>query len=381
MSRRSLRGSLAALAILASACGGSTTSPSTTPRITSVSPNAGSSLGGTAVTIGGTNFSAGANVTIGGAPATDVAVVSATTITAGTPAHAAGTVDVVVTVNGQAASMTSAFTYVVNAPPTISAVTVKGSKPREPAFFADLDETVAVSATVTDPETPVSQLTFTWSADVGTFSGSGPNVTWTAPHTFETPATIRLKLTVVEQFHATGSSGQPVVGENRVGTTTDVRLHNSSKEVGDLAVDFLTAFSKQVDPAIVMRNFSTNCRGTIDETSDVIHNQVDFSITSFTIGAADTTVPFIGRCPFRLRQGDACSFVPAEWHSLIKSATYHPDLQPYIGKTMNVTGTDQVTAVLENDQWKLCASDWDQTTGTITSREGRVMGTDVRFKR
>ena len=51
-----------------------------------------------------------------------------------------------------------------------------------------------------------------------------------------------------------------------------------------------------------------------------------------------------------------------------------------IGKTMNVTGTDQVTAVLEGDQWKLCASDWDQATGTITSSTGRPMETAVRFK-
>ena len=80
--------------------------------------------------------------------------------------------------------------------------------------------------------------------------------------------------------------------------------------------------------------------------------------------------------------GDACAFVPAEWHSFIKAATYHPDLQPYVGRTMNVTGSDQVTAVLENDQWKLCGSDWDQTAATFTSRDGRsVQATGIRFKK
>ena len=82
-------------------------------------------------------------------------------------------------------------------------------------------------------------------------------------------------------------------------------------------------------------------------------------------------------------QGDACSYVPAEWHSLVKAATYHPDVKPYIGKTMNVTGTDLVSAVLENDQWKLCGSNWDQAApATFTSLDGReVIPTTIRFKR
>ena len=168
---------------------------------------------------------------------------------------------------------------------------------------------------------------------------------------------------MTEQFQATNSAGVQASGENTVKGTITVRVHNSPKEVGDLAVDFLTAFSRQVDPAIVMANFSRACAGTNAELSDVQHNQVDFTITSFNLGTPGTTVGFTGRCPFRPDHavGDACAFVPAEWHSFIKAATYHPDLQPYVGRTMNVTGSDQVTAVLENDQWKLCGSDWDQT--------------------
>src|SRR5439155_12141570 len=112
--------------------------------------------------------------------ATAVSGASASSITARAPAHAAGPADVVVTVNGQAASLPGGLLYVVNALPLISSVGVKGQKPREPTQVADLDETVSVSAAVTDAETPVSQLTFTWSADAGTFSGAGASVTWTA---------------------------------------------------------------------------------------------------------------------------------------------------------------------------------------------------------
>ena len=49
------------------------------------------------MTITGTNFVAGATVTFGGTAATNVVVVSSTTITATTPAHAVGAVTVTVT--------------------------------------------------------------------------------------------------------------------------------------------------------------------------------------------------------------------------------------------------------------------------------------------
>ena len=52
------------------------------------SPNSGPTAGGTAVTITGTNFAAGATVTFGGTAATNVVVVSSTSITATTPAGA-----------------------------------------------------------------------------------------------------------------------------------------------------------------------------------------------------------------------------------------------------------------------------------------------------
>ena len=56
----------------------------------SMSPSSGPAAGGAAVTISGTNFQAGATVTIGGQPAGDVVVASYQQITATTPALAAG---------------------------------------------------------------------------------------------------------------------------------------------------------------------------------------------------------------------------------------------------------------------------------------------------
>ncbi|MBN1419548.1 MAG: IPT/TIG domain-containing protein [Planctomycetes bacterium] len=82
------------------------------PAVASVEPSSGPIEGGTAVTITGENFAAGAGVRFGGEPATDVVVASATEITCTTPAHAAGAVEVEVrNPDGRAGTLAEAFTY------------------------------------------------------------------------------------------------------------------------------------------------------------------------------------------------------------------------------------------------------------------------------
>jgi hypothetical protein len=67
------------------------------PSVSGVSPATGLAAGGTAVTISGNAFTGATGVTFGGTAATAVVVVSPNTITATSPAHAVGTVDVIVT--------------------------------------------------------------------------------------------------------------------------------------------------------------------------------------------------------------------------------------------------------------------------------------------
>jgi hypothetical protein len=99
------------------------------PTVSSVSPNNGPAAGGTAVTIAGTNFAAGAGVAFGGTAATNVVVVNSTTITATTPTGSAGTATVTVTNSGgQSGSLASGFTY--NAPGTISFIQVNSATPQ-----------------------------------------------------------------------------------------------------------------------------------------------------------------------------------------------------------------------------------------------------------
>ena len=91
------------------------------PTVTAISPNNGSKGGGASVAITGTGFLAGAMVTFGGTPATGVTVVSATSITATTPAHAPGTANVVVT-NTDTQSGTCSGCYTFNPPPTLVSI-------------------------------------------------------------------------------------------------------------------------------------------------------------------------------------------------------------------------------------------------------------------
>lgn len=79
--------------------------------VTGISPATGDAGGGTAVTLTGTKLYGVTAVTFGGSAATSVVVVSATSVTCVTPAHAAGAVTVVVTDDGGAITKTTFFTY------------------------------------------------------------------------------------------------------------------------------------------------------------------------------------------------------------------------------------------------------------------------------
>ena len=85
----------------------------TTPSLSSVTPSTGLTSGGTAITLTGTGFSSAAtpSVLIGGACATNITVVSDTTITAVTPTGVAGARDVVITTATGTVTAASAFTY------------------------------------------------------------------------------------------------------------------------------------------------------------------------------------------------------------------------------------------------------------------------------
>ena len=85
---------------------------STAPTVAGISPKSGTTAGGTPVVLTGSNFQSGASVTIGGAAATNVAVLGSGTITATTGAHGTGTVAVSVTNPGNSSgALSNAYFY------------------------------------------------------------------------------------------------------------------------------------------------------------------------------------------------------------------------------------------------------------------------------
>ena len=91
-----------------------------TPTVGAVSPAEGPTTGGTTVTLTGTGFRAGMQVRFGGVPAAAVSIdPGGTALTATSPAHGAGAVDVSVTTSGGEDTLPNAYTYV--AAPTLTA--------------------------------------------------------------------------------------------------------------------------------------------------------------------------------------------------------------------------------------------------------------------
>jgi hypothetical protein len=333
---------------MATLAGGFTYVAPAGPVVAALSPTSGPTSGGTTVTITGTGFTTASTVTFGGIAAASVTYISATSLRAVTPARVAGVVDVRVTAGSLFGTLPGGFTYIVvaNTLPVISSITVKGTRPNEPANFADLGEDVNVIAAVTDAETTLDKLTYAWTATAGTVSGTGRAVTWRAPATATVPLVVTLTLRVTEPLDGTLTQS--------VTASTTAKVHDSAKEIADMSVQFLLEFSKQAPaPIEIVRNFWSGCAGKQDELQDVTNNQANYKVNDYVVGPpTSSTVTFGGTCPFRNKSGDGCVQTPVLW-----KAVYKPT-----GVSETSSGIDQTTAVYRESRWWLCDSDFNGTT-------------------
>jgi hypothetical protein len=344
-------------ALFAAGCGGNPSEPDDLrPVVQSISPNFGPITGGSAITVHGLNFTGPITLTIGGQAATDVAVPSADVITAKVPAAAgAGPADVVVSSGTGTGTLTGGFNYLAppdNSPPSITAIVIQGNRPNEPPDFADLNEAISISAQVNDPETASDQMRYEWTAAVGSFSGEGQTVTWQAPATAETPLPVAIEVRVVERY------GQDGIFEHVVTATRILSLHDSAREVGDMARRFLTEFSKpqsNQDWRDIMKDFDL-AGGTClrpsaieEEKQQVITHYTNFVMHEYEIGPATVSVNFGSICAVRARPGDACVGVPVYWDST----------DTRTNKRAQTTGVDRLSAAYAEHaaRWWLCSSD------------------------
>jgi formylglycine-generating enzyme required for sulfatase activity len=113
-------------------------------QVASIVPNTGSYTGGTAITITGQYLAGTTGVTIGGVPCTNVVAVSATQVTAVTPAGSVGTMDVVISGAKGTITVPGGFTYQSIVVP--SWATLVEAQP-DPAVVTDPSLRAAIAAT------------------------------------------------------------------------------------------------------------------------------------------------------------------------------------------------------------------------------------------
>ncbi len=277
------------LSIVVTAADGTTTKTytltvtraATAPVVSSLSPSTGSTSGGTAVTIAGTDFTGATNVTIGGQAATNVSVVSATQITATTPAHIAGAVDVVVTTPGGSGTLTNGFTYSTSTPTVV--VTASNANP-------SLGDTVTLTATLSNGSSPSGTVTF---KDNGATLGTGTISGTIASYSTSGMSTGSHSITAeyagdTNNAAATSSALTVTVGQST--PTVVVTASNANPSPGD-AVTFTATLSNGSSPSGTVTfkdNGATLGTGTISGTT------ASYSTSGLSTGSHSITAEYAG---------------------------------------------------------------------------------------
>ncbi|WP_353227163.1 putative Ig domain-containing protein [Pseudomonas qingdaonensis] len=204
-----------------------------TPTLTAVSPGSGGAIGGTSVTLTGTNFVGVTNVTFAGVPATNIIVVAPTLITATVPAHTAGPVNVTVTTASGTSTLTNGFTYLAVPTLTIATPNSGATTGGNQVFISGTGLTGTTSLTFGG--TPASSFTVNSSTSITAIApahAAGPvNVVATTPGGSATSVNAYTYLAVPTLNTVTPNSG-PIGGGTSV-TLTGTGLTGASSVTFD----------------------------------------------------------------------------------------------------------------------------------------------------
>jgi hypothetical protein len=237
--------------------------PAPAPAITAVNPNEGSTTGGTAITITGSNFQDGATVAIGGNAAT-VNSVSATSIAAVTPAGAEGAADVVVSnPDGQTVTLAGGFTYLGIIEPSFTA----GS-----AVDVSLDYSALGEGQVADGSAGEVTFTVNFTDNTGA-AAAGQEISWAitnngsesvfllGPSALEIAAgaTETVSTTTAANGSASGTfdaEGDKFAGTATISVTASTTAPNSNGVERSLSVEFSATWDVPV--AAELASFSSS---------------------------------------------------------------------------------------------------------------------------
>ena len=225
---------------------------------------------------------------------------------------------------------------------------------------------ITLTATVEDAETPVANLTYAWTAETGSFSGTGATVTWVAGADAKTPGDVGLTLTVTEK-----STNGSVPAENTVSGTTTVHVNNSPKELAELSLRFLGDFANsKISPDQCVAEFSNSCNGKKDEFQDIDDNRHDYEIIASTLRHTSLSI--------------AATRVTATVHTFCSFTSKVITTQPRdevcqggkcpLGSIGTATGDCWTTNVYENGRWWLCDSHYTSQSGVLSIFERSFFG-------
>jgi hypothetical protein len=250
--------------------------PPPPPTVTGVSPNTGSGLGGTTVTITGTGFTNVVWVSFGGYAAQSFAINSDTSITAVTPAlYYDGTVDVTVQTLASGWSTTTPadqFTYADSAPAVTGVAPNTGT--------AAGGDTVTITGTGFTNTTDVSFGAFSASFTVN----SDTSITATTP-TASIDGTVDVTVTNVGGTSATSTADQFTYADPPP-TVTSVAPNTGTAAGGDTVTITGTGFTTASNVSIggvASASFTVNSDGSLTAVTP-----------AGTVGTVDVTVTAAG---------------------------------------------------------------------------------------
>lgn len=251
-------------------------------------------------------------------------------------------------------------------PPVIRSITVNtGGTGR-----TEVEQDVTVTAVVEDAETPLTSLTYVWSATSGTITGSGATVTWRHVAGLQQGVDVVITLTVVDTYQAV-ENNQIVNREYRVvEQAAPFRVHDSVAELKELARRFLIDLfgNSSIPPEGCLADFSEVGRcaqGKSHEYDDIVLNRQLVVIESAEVIA------------------QAVDFDNAESAIVTTEAIFHDRwIVPPPGESaQHSTHADfYLSAIYDQGRWWLCESTFGNIRGRSLFLEAlRALHGDGRF--
>ena len=273
-------------------------------------------------------------------------------VAAGIMAACGGTTPITPTPGGGGNGGTGGGGTTTNTPPQIKSITLSDTR-------VEAGTPVTITAVAEDAETPIANLEFRWEAETGTFSGNTAVVTWTPGSNAKTPADYVITLTLVETFTI-----GPFTLENKAISTATAHVNNSTKELADMSVRFLTDFANSSIPADrCLGEFDVTqpvcVGGKADEFNDIFRNRHDLLIMASTIRPTSVS---IAQSRTNATVHTFCSFTS-------KVISSEPLNCPgcVLGNVGTTSGDCYTTNVYVGGRWWLCESHYTSTSNSLTA--------------